>query len=113
MVHTEARCRFDSVGRIRRSDEQLARHAAHTGAGGAIGAAFDEHCRRACIPGSAVRGKACRPGTDDGDVNLCSSHGESFVVGTAVVRQARSWVMSATVVARHPELLSRCARTRR
>jgi hypothetical protein len=32
MVHTEARRRFDGVGRIRRGDEQLARHAADAGA---------------------------------------------------------------------------------
>ena len=69
-VHAEARRRCDGVGRIRGGDEQLARHAADAGAGGAIGAAFDEHCGRACGPRSAVRGKACRPGADDGDVNL-------------------------------------------
>jgi hypothetical protein len=83
MVDTEARRRFAGVGRVRRSDEQLARHATDTGAGRAIGAAFDEHCGRACGPGSAVRGKASRPGADDGNVNLCSSHVESSVVGYA------------------------------
>ena len=57
MVHAEARRRFDGVGRIRGGDEQLARHAADAGAGGAMGAAFDEHCGRARSPGSAVRGK--------------------------------------------------------
>ena len=77
MVHTEARRCFDGVGRIRRSDEQLARHAADAGASGAIGAAFDEHCGRACSPGSAVRGKACRPGADDGDVSPHNPHVEA------------------------------------
>jgi hypothetical protein len=84
-VHTEARRRCDGVGRIRRSDEQLARHAADASAGGAIGAAFDEHCGRACSPGRAVRGKACRPGTDNGNVNAQNSHVESSVVGYARV----------------------------
>src|ERR1700730_3755671 len=74
VVHTEAPRRFDGMGRIGGGDEQLARHAADAGASRAIGAAFDEHCGRACNPGSAVRGKACRPRADDGDVNLRNLH---------------------------------------
>ena len=81
MVDAKRRRRCDGVSRVRGSDEQLARHAADTGAGGAIGAAFDEHCGRACSPGSAVRGKPRRPGADDGDINLRSPHfALSFIV---------------------------------
>ncbi len=88
MVHTEARRRFDGVGRIRGGDEQLARHAADAGAGGAIGAAFDDHCGRARRSGSVVCGKACRPGADDGDVDLRNLHFASSFMGGAVVKAA-------------------------
>jgi hypothetical protein len=45
-------------------DQELARHAAHPRAGGAILAAFDENSTRACTLGGAVRGKTRRAGTD-------------------------------------------------
>jgi hypothetical protein len=81
VMHTEARRHFDGVGRLRGGDQQLARHAADACAGGAMGASFDDHCRRSCGPGRAVRGKACRPGADDGDVNLRNLHFASSFMG--------------------------------
>jgi hypothetical protein len=73
-MHTEARrCRY-RVGRIGGGNEQLAGMQPTRAHVVAIFAAFDKPCGRTRGPRSAVRGKARRPGTDYGDVNLLDLH---------------------------------------
>src|SRR6185503_11262105 len=64
----------DGMGGIGSGNEELARHAAHARAGGAIIAAFDDCGAGSCGLGRAVRGKSGRAGADDGDVNLQGLH---------------------------------------
>ena len=55
-------------------DEQFAWHAANPGAGGAVRPAFDEDHVVRPRGGGTECGKACRPGADDGDVNITGFH---------------------------------------
>ena len=69
-MDAKARRLPDGMGGLGGGNEELARHAAHARAGGAIVAAFDNRGARSCGFGCAVRGKACRAGTDYCNVNL-------------------------------------------
>ena len=73
-MDAEAGCLADGMGGLGGGDEELARHAAHARAGGAIVAAFDD--RDACSRGfgGAVGGDAGGPGTDYCNVNLRGVH---------------------------------------
>ncbi len=74
-VHAKASRVRDGVRRLGGGDEQLARHAAHAGAGGAVGAAFDDD-DAACMGQRAAVGRhAGGAGADDGHVNIQGVHG--------------------------------------
>ena len=64
----------DGMGGLGGGNEELARHAAHARAGGAVVAAFDNRRARSCGFGCAVRGKACGAGTDYCNVNVQCLH---------------------------------------
>ncbi len=70
-VHAEAAGMPRRVHHVRRRDQQLARHAAHACASGAIDVALDENHALGVAQSGAVRRHARRAGADDGDVGLC------------------------------------------
>jgi len=78
-LHMNAKTGSDShsMGRISGGDQQLARHAAHPRAGGAIVAAFDQRGVRTLGFGGAIRSKACRAGTDYCNVDVQGFHVQS------------------------------------
>ncbi len=63
-LETESGETFDRVRRLGRRDQQLAGHAADTGAGRAIGPAFDEQRARTGRLGGAIRRQSGRAGAD-------------------------------------------------
>ena len=81
-MDAEARRLCDGMGGLGGGNEQLARHAAHARAGGAIVAAFDHHGARSRGFGCAVRRKSRRAGADNRNVNL-----QGFHVSASVHRQ--------------------------
>src|SRR4029453_4114528 len=66
--------------------EQFAWHATGAGARRAVGTAFDEHRGCTCSRCNVVRGSSCRPGADDGDVDLSNSHFASSFMWRAVAK---------------------------
>ena len=82
-MDTKARNLSHRLRCIGSGNQQLARHAADTRAGGAILAAFDNHGTRSCGFDGTVCRKASRPGTNDRYINLHDMHIHSFLtVGT-------------------------------
>jgi hypothetical protein len=80
-MDAKGRCLPDGMGSLGGGNEELARHAAHARAGGAVVAVFDNRGARACSFGCVVRGKACRAGTDYCNVNLQGLHAPSSFYG--------------------------------
>ena len=73
-MHAEARRHVEHVGGVGGGNQELARHAADAGAGGAVVAAFDDDRARALRMGRAVGGHARGAGADHGDVDCQFLH---------------------------------------
>jgi hypothetical protein len=73
-VDTELRRQVQHVRRLGRRDQELARHAAHTRAGGAVLPALDHHRARTLRPGRPVGHQARRAGADHRNIDLHSIH---------------------------------------
>ena len=73
-MNAEARCFSHGMGGLGSGDEQLARHAAHARAGGAILAAFNNHRARSGGFGGTVSNKSCRARTDNCNIHLQGFH---------------------------------------
>ena len=73
-MDAKAGCLADGMGGVGGRNQELARHAADARAGGAIVAAFDDHGVCSCGFCCAVRGEACRAGTDYRNVNVQCLH---------------------------------------
>ena len=93
-----------TVRGLGRGDQQLARHAAHAGAGRAVGAGLDDHGAPAGRDGRAVRREAGSPGTDDGDVGGDGVHGACPFRDADSSFDRGNSVMSSIVVALLPVL---------
>ena len=74
-VHAERTGRVQRVRRVGRGDQELARHAADPGAGGAVVRALDHHGARALRFCRAIGGHAGGAGADDGDIHIQLFHG--------------------------------------
>ena len=65
---------LDLMHALRRRDEQLRRHAAHSGTGGAGLTAFDQHHLVVILPGRLPRAQAGGAGSDDGNLDVALLH---------------------------------------
>ena len=82
-MNAESRGLGNGMGRIGGGNQELARHAAHARAGGAVLAAFNDHRARAFALGCTVRDQARCAGTDYCNVNFQSLHVRRAVVALA------------------------------
>ena len=87
-MDTELPCPLNRMGRLGGRDQQLARHAAIAGTGGAIGTALDQYEVIAVAARDCMGGEASGAGPDDGDFDMAFHSAELICLRLAAAQRA-------------------------